>query len=153
MRLIKHREEIAQMNPYRAVKSMKGVAMEKYYAIEHRYPTKVDIIDKYGYDGKQMHHLLRVDDYLTRYIAGEPYEKCLFPSEELIHRIMEYKHLDRIPWEEARAEAEMVLAHTTTIADKFCATHKDEENPIMRELLEDVSYNIMKIAIEKELKV
>lgn len=153
MRLIKHREEIAQMNPYRAVKSMKGVAMEKYHAMEHRYPTKADIIDKYGYDGKQTHHLLRVDDYLTRYIAGEPYEKCLFPSEELVPRIMDYKHLDRISLEEARAEAERVLAHTTAIADEYCATRKDEENSIMRELLEDVSYNIMKIAIEKELKV
>lgn len=28
----------------------------------------------------------------------------------------------------------------------------EEEDPAMRELLEDVSYNIMKIAVAKELK-
>ena len=56
-RLVQCREQIARMNKHRAVKSMKGIAMEKYHAMEHRYPAKVDIIDKYGYDGKQVSHL------------------------------------------------------------------------------------------------
>ena len=46
--LIEHREEIARMNPYRVVKSMQGIAKEKYHAMEHRYPSKADIIDAYG---------------------------------------------------------------------------------------------------------
>ena len=70
MRLVEHREEIARMNPYRAVKSMKGIALEKYHAMEHPYPSKLDLIERYGFDGKQTHHLLRVDDYLERFIAG-----------------------------------------------------------------------------------
>ena len=37
------------------------------------------------------------------------------------------------------------------MADEFCATHPEEEDPAMRTLLEDVSYNIMKIAVEREL--
>ena len=71
MRLVEAREEIARMNPYRAVKSMQGIAKEKYYAMEHRYPAKAEIIDKYGYDPKQVSHLVRVRDYLDRYVAGE----------------------------------------------------------------------------------
>jgi hypothetical protein len=43
------------------------------------------------------------------------------------------------------------LAHVIKTADDFCATRVDDENPAMRELLEDVSYNIMKIATLKEL--
>ena len=151
MRLVAKREEIARMNEFRAVKSMKGIAMEKYHAMERRYPTKADIIDKYGYDGKQVHHLLRVDDYLTRYIAGESYESCLRPTSELVPRLMDYKHLDVISLEDAREEAKTVLAHVKTIADTFCAEHQDQENEEMRALLEDVSYNIMKIAVKKEL--
>ena len=38
-----------------------------------------------------------------------------------------------------------------TVADAFCEKLQDEENQEMRDLLEDVSYNIMKIAIKKEL--
>ena len=149
-RLMDEREAIARMNPYRAVKSMKGIAMEKYHAMEHPYPSKLDIIGRYKYDGKQVNHLIRVDDYLTRYIAGESYEKCLKPSEELVSHMMEYKRHE-IPLEVARVEALKVLEHTIEIADKFCERHADKEDEECRALLEDVSYNIMKIAIKKEI--
>lgn len=149
-RLVEHREEIARMNPYRAVKSMKGIAMEKFHAMEHPYPTKLDLIEKYGFDGKQVHHLIRVDDYLTRYIVGEPYKDCLKPTGDLVPRMMEYKRHE-VPLETARIEAKDFLEHTIAIADEFCATHKDEEDISCRKLLEDVSYNIMKIATLKEL--
>lgn len=152
-RLVAAREFIARMNPYRAVKSMKGIALEKFHAMEHRYPSKADIVDKYGYDGKQTSHQLRVWDYLRRYIAGEDYENCLHPTESLVPRIMDYKRLSVIPLEEARVEAKHYLAMTEEIADAFCAEHEDREEPWVRELLEDVSYNIMRIAVEKELKV
>ena len=152
-RLVAAREFIARMNVYRAVKSMKGIAMEKFHAMEHRYPTKADIIDKYGYDGKQVSHLIRVYDYLRRYIAGESYEDCLRPSPDLVPRIMDYKMLDRISLEEARAEALHYKALVEDLSDKFCDGKEDYEVPWVRDLLEDVSYNIMKISVEKELKV
>jgi hypothetical protein len=150
-RLVAAREQIARMNPHRAVKSMKGVAMEKYHAMEHRYPSKADIIDKYGYDGKQVSHLDRVDDYLERYIFGTPYADCLTPTPERRPRMMDYK-LQRIPLKVARVEAKRILDHAIFAADYFCERVPDAEDPAMRELLEDVSYNIMKIAVAKELK-
>ena len=151
-RLVTKREEIARMNVHRAVKSMKGIALEKYHAMEHRYPTKADIIDKFGYDGKQVSHLIRVDDYLERYINGESYLSCLHPTETKRERIMEYKLLDKIDLETARVEAKEYLDHAVAIADAFCEGKKDEEDASMRDLLEDVSYNIMKIAVERELR-
>jgi hypothetical protein len=151
-RLVENREAIARMNPHRAVKSMKGIAGEKFHAMEHPYPTKLDLIEKYGFDGKQVHHLLRVDDYLTRYIAGEPYVDCLKPTKGLVPRMMAYKRHE-IPLEEAREEAKAVFDHVAEIADEFCRhVAPDEEDPAMRALLEDVSYNIMKIATLEELK-
>ena len=150
-RLVERREDIARMNIYRAVKSMKGIALEKYHAMEHRYPSKADIVDKYGYDGKQVSHLIRVDDYLERYIAGESYESCLRPSSSKQERIWDYKMLDRIPLEEARIEATRVVEHAVRIADEFCAKCEDNENQEIRELLDDVAYNIMKISVEREL--
>ena len=149
-RLVEAREEIARMNPYRAVKSMKGIALEKFHAMEHPYPTKLDLIEKYGFDGKQVHHLIRVSDYLTRYINGESYADCLKPSKYLVEHMLEYKRHE-IDLETARKEAKLMLDYTTKIADDFCSTRKDEEDPNMRELLQDVSYHIMKIATLKEL--
>ena len=149
-RLVEAREDIARMNPYRAVKSMKGIALEKFHAMKHPYPTKLELIKKYGFDGKQVHHLIRVDDYLTRYINGESYKDCLKPTPRLVEHMLRYKRHE-IPLEVAEDEAQRVLSHTTLVADGFCAHSCDEENNTMRELLQDVSYNIMKTATLKEL--
>ena len=150
-RLVIEREKIARMNPWRAVKSMKGIALEKYHAMEHAYPSKVEVLAKYSYDPKQLHHLVRVDNYLTRYIAGESYEKCLIPTEEMKKFLLDIKQGN---WELAAARelATMSLAHVEKIADEFCAQNEDKENEEMRDLLEDVSYNIMKIAVKEELE-
>ena len=151
-RLIIAREQIARMNPWRAVKSMKGIAMEKYHAMEHPYPNKLDILAKSSYDPKQLHHLVRVDNYLTRYIAGESYEKCLIPTEEMKKFLLDIKQ-GELDLSAARELATVSLEHVTKIADEFCSQNEDKEDETTRELLENVSYNIMKIAVEKELNI
>ena len=153
MRLVEAREAIAHMNPYRAVKSMKGIALEKYHAMKHEYPSKVDIIKKYGYDGKQVSHLIRVADYIERYIKGEPYQSCLHPSEKIVKKIIDYKMLDRIPLDLAEFEAKEYLHQVELIADDFCADQEEVEDTEMRTLLQDVSYNIMKKAIKLEFEM
>lgn len=149
-RLIAAREAIARMNPSRAVRSMKGVAMEKFHAMEHPYPSKLDILEKYSYDGKQTHHLLRIEECLERYIAGELYADCLIPKPSNIERLLNYKK-QLIPVELAREEAKKSLSHVIEMADAFCEKVPEEENTEMRELLEDVQYEIMKIAVKQEI--
>ena len=144
------REQIARMNPWRAVKSMKGIALEKFHAMEHEYPSKVAVLERFGYDGKQVHHLLRVHDYLQRYIDGEEYASCLIPSDNIKQHLLDYKQ-QLIPLEQAREEAQKILTHTCEIADSFCEKTLDKEDEEMRALLEDVSYQILKIAVQKEL--
>lgn len=149
-RLVKEREAIAHMNPVRAVKTMKGIAMEKYHAMEHPYPSKLEILARYAYDPKQLHHLVRVDNYLTRYINGVSYQDCLIPEPEMKKFLLDIKQGN---WELAAARqlAEQSLAHVTALADEFCAERAEEEDPAMRELLTDVQYNIMKIAVKQEI--
>jgi len=149
-RLIENNEQIAHYNPVGAVKTMKGIAMEKYHAMEHRYPSKIEIIDRMGYDPKQTHHLTRVDNFQTRYIAGEAYEDCLLPDPATRDFLMKIKQ-GEYDLATARAIAEISIDHVTKISDEFCATHPEHENGWCRDLLQDVSYNIMRIATEQEL--
>ena len=149
-RLVKNREEIAHMNKVRAVKSMYGIAMEKYHAMKHPYPSKIELLDKYGFDGKQVHHLLRVQDYLARYIDGESYKDCLRPTAEIVPHLLEYKR-QQVPLEIAEKEAEEAKANVEKMMKDFCDGKTESEDPEMRKLLEDVSYNIMKIAVRREL--
>jgi hypothetical protein len=119
--------------------------------MEHRYPSKADIIDKYGYDGKQVSHLIRVEDYLERYINGESYESCLHPTASKREEIMDFKLLDKYSLAEAQVRALEVKAHVEKIADEFCEGRVDEENKEIRALLESVQTEIMKISVRGEL--
>jgi hypothetical protein len=66
------REDIAFMDKLTSVKAMMGMINEKYFAMEHRYPSRVEIIDRFGgYDPKQLHHLIRVTYFLQGYLSGE----------------------------------------------------------------------------------
>ena len=148
-RLVESREAITHFNPYRSVQSMKGIALEKYHAMEHEYPSKVEVLKKYGYDPKQLHHLVRVSDYLDRYIAGESYESCLDPGpmkQELIE-IKEGKY----SLAEARVIADKTKAHVEEMAEYAYSIYPNEEDPQVNALLDDVQYEIMKIAVEREL--
>ena len=149
MRLVNARESIANFNRYRGVQSMKGIALEKFHAMEHPYPSKIDIITKYGYDPKQLHHLLRVEDYLERYIAGESYEKCLRPSDPsyLIAVKQGIYSLD-----EARHVGQRAILNVNSMAEEFYTKNENIEDPEVNALLDDVQLNIMRIAIEEEFK-
>ena len=154
-RLIENNEQIAHYNPVGAVKTMKGIAMEKYHAMEHRYPSKVDIIDKYHYDGKQLHHLLRVREYLIRYINGEPYKDCLVTNcgeyLKLVKTLTPNGFFHDI--DTAREIAEQQLAKVISIADEFAAAHKDD--PVDAEvdkLLDEVQESIMRLGIVLDLE-
>lgn len=146
-RLTAEREKIAHYSPYNAVKTMKGIAMEKYHAMEHEYPSKVAILAKYGYDPKQLHHLLRVQEYIHSYTEGESYEDCLHPRnpEFLVAVKQGYFNL-----KQARISANSAMEDVLATADAFCEKVGKSFDPEVDELLDDVQYNIVKAAIQKE---
>lgn len=148
-RIVANNELIARYNEVAAVKTMKGIAMEKFHAMEHRYPSKIDIIDKYGFDGKQTHHLFRVEEYLRRYIDGEPYADCLISKQsEYLKNVKTHGYLSL---DEARVLAQESLDRVCSMADKFRTERIEEANPEVDKLLDDVQREIMLIAIKKEI--
>ena len=156
-----HAEEIAVLNPYRAIKCMKGMALEKYNALCHPYPAKIDIINKYGYDGKQLHHLLRIEHFLDMYNY-----MITFPDAEVKYKdilrsgFISYSKRDDLKLikenkfyslDEAKEVAEKTLSSVVTMADNACASLKDENNKETEKLLDDILYKIVKQALADEL--
>lgn len=147
-RLVAAREDIAHYAPVQAIKSMKGIANEKYFAMEHHYPSRMEWINKFSYDPKQLHHLLRVEDYIERYIQGESYESCLRP------RLPEYLKDVKVgchSLETARLLAKHAIDNIDNMCKKYLEICSKEIDQNVDTLLDDVQYNIMKIAIEKEI--
>ena len=148
-RLVERREDIAHYNLPRAIKSMRGVAKEKFFAMEHHYPSRMEWINKFGYDPKQLHHLLRVEDYIERYIKGEAYADCLYPKHP---EYLKDVKIGALSLETARRIAAGSIENIDEMCEKFLETCPNEVNVEVDELLDDVQYNIMKIAIEKEIR-
>jgi len=71
------RERIGHYNDFAALNCMVGMALEKQKALCHPYPATMDKIKKFGYDPKQLHHILRLEEFMDRWMDGVPYEDCL----------------------------------------------------------------------------
>lgn len=147
-RLVCAREAIAHYSPVQAIKSMRGIAKEKYHAMEHHYPARMEWIEKFGYDPKQLHHLLRVEEYIRRYINKESYENCLHPRNPI--------HLQNVKvgcyaLEEARALADLAIKNIDAMCDEYLKTCSNDVDQEVDAILDDVQYEIMKIAVKKEI--
>ena len=141
-RLVKAREAIARYSPVQAIKSMKGIAMEKYHAMEHHYPARMAWIEKFSYDPKQLHHLIRVREYIERYINGESYEDCLIST-------MPY-YLQRVKvgfykLDDARIVANQSIDRINNMCSEYLETCSTEVDKDIDTLLDDVQYNIMNL--------
>lgn len=71
------RDEISSINKNQLLKAIKGMSMNKFIALEHPYPTIIDKIKKYGYDPKQLHHIVRLHEFVCRYLIDkESFGNC-----------------------------------------------------------------------------
>ena len=149
-KLVSAREQIARYNQYQAIRSMEGIAKQKYHALKYPYPSKMSALERFGYDPKQLHHLLRIEDYLERYINGEKYASCLIPNNP------EYlKEVKRGLYDLKTAEQEALRAktHIENMRASIDRNIFDRNDLKIDELFNEVQYNIMKIAIKQELGV
>lgn len=148
-RLVAAREEITHYNIPSAIKSMQGVAYTKYKQLENESPSHMEAIAKFGYSPKELHHLLRVEEYLTRYIAGEPYVDCLVSKDaEYLKSIKN----GRLTLDDARLCAKWSINNIDCMCEEYLKTCSHAIDKEVDDLLNDVQYNIMRIAIEREIK-
>ena len=143
-----NRENIAHYNRFRALKAMKGMTLEKYAALEHPYPAKVEVLDKYGFDPKQLHHILRLNDFISRYTQEESFADCLIPTNPEF--LIEVKKGNVYDLDRAREIAKEVVADTVQIADKFCELLPDRGDLEVDELFDEFLCNIMKKSLSLE---
>ena len=146
--LEENRELIAHYNINQALRCMAGMSMEKKKAMCHPYPTLKDKIEKYGYDGKQLHHIIRMFDFITAYTLGADFEKCLSfqPHKE---EMMKAK-LNQYTLDEAIKIAEH-YDYFTKFTKDLHLKEKDEINKEALEVLNKVQYEAIKRRIKKEV--
>lgn len=146
--LVEMRESIAHFNKNQALRCMAGMSMQKLKALQHPYPTIKDKIEKYGYDPKQLHHILRMNRFIKNYASGISFKECLIPEDK--------EYLIDIKKGVLSVDEAVKLAKETDEDTKVVMENNLEEtdnvNPDVVELLNDVSYKVLKKRFMEEFK-
>lgn len=146
--ILENAERIAHYNNYAAIKCIMGNMANKRKDLEKRFPTKEAIVDKYGYDPKQLHHLIRYNEFLKRYIAGEKYSVCLISKiAKYLKDIKSYKIVYSV--DKAREIADKYLSEAREIENKYYETHECVVDDGVDSLLNNVLLDIFKISLKE----
>lgn len=145
--LLRHRAAIAALNRNQFIRCIAGMSMEKRKALCHPYPNLIDKIEKYGYDGKQLSHCVRLFEFLERYLCGIPLEECYIST--MPQTLMNYKkQLTADGCRTLTKEEAIELCETYDNATKGLKdgslTEKDEINQEAIDFLNSIKYNILK---------
>ena len=155
--IFNNRDLIASFNKNQFLKCIAGMAYEKRKALCHPYPSIIDKIEKYGFDGKQLSHCARLYDFISRYTNDEPISACFkIKDKETRMKLMNYKKV--------RDLDERTLTVTSAIA--LCDFYKDEVERIKNEnllphdeineevvdFLNKIKYNVIKEKLRREIE-
>lgn len=147
------REDIAHFNMNGAIKSMAGMAMEKFKALEHPYPTIAWKIEKWGYDGKQLHHILRLEEFLRGYIGGKSFAECLITYPKYGREMLMSAKSNKYSLDQARVLANVSMYEIQQMKDSFETTQAMEINNEIKSKVNEILYAIFEDYIKKELEV
>ena len=141
-------EEISHYDYNTTLNSIAGMSKEKKKALCHPYPTIKEKIEKYGYDGKQLHHIIRLNDFIKAYVKGLSYSECLvtYHDSDLLRKAK----LNKFSLEDALSLSEYYDNNTYEIKEKY---YNEDiiKNRVTEEKMNDLQYRIIKKAIEIEL--
>lgn len=147
-----YNEEIAHYNNYAAVNCIAGMVYEKYKALCHPYPTLKDKIDTYGYDNKQLHHIIRCQEFLYRYIHGIPYKECLIPTDtQYLINVKSPKGYQMYSLKQAKEIADDAKCAVEKDKEAYMSTHELTINNRALNQLNTSLTNIIKKSLKEEL--
>jgi predicted nucleotidyltransferase len=145
--LTSQRETIARLDRAKHIKAIKGVALEKYHALCKPFPSKLEILEKFGYDPKQLHHLMRLYDFLRDYISGNSYQSCLWvENPSLLVSVKEGRYKERY----AKQIAEFTITNINALAASEIENNKKEPNIELEKWLDNLIYDILYKSIYEE---
>jgi predicted nucleotidyltransferase len=114
------------------IKALYGMFMEKKKAMCHPYPTIFHKIEKYGYDGKQVHHMYRL--LLMLYDFQETGTILLKPPAESKELLLELK-LNKYPLEVAEILVKEFEQELVVLRQKLETQYPNIDPSVKQQLL------------------
>lgn len=149
--VLNNAERLAMANGKALVNSIAGMSMQKLVALKHPYPTIIDKIKKFGYDPKQLHHIYRLNQFLTRLYNGERFGSALTAYDKT--NLIKIKK-GELPLEFAEINATRLNQETHDLKEKWIneGTLKDDPDAykIYNHCKKEILKKWFKEQIEKE---
>lgn len=150
--LIQYREEIAHYDVNRVIKAAMGQASEKHFALTHRYPSRIPIIDAFGgYDPKQLSHLVRMYDFMSKYAAGVSFEEAMHPTGVIRDTILDIKINGVKDLETALVLSEQYFEKCKSIHDSFVSTPREINKDALK-ILDNAQCELIRRSLKKDLE-
>ena len=144
-------EEIANYNNYAKLNCLCGMVYEKAKAMEHPYPTLIDKIEKYGYDPKQLHHIVRCTSFMIdHFYYNESFKKSLYPDKLSRVMLVDLKK-GSMTLEQAREMRERHVELAKDFHDDYFAEHELELNEKAKEIMDKCLHDVVATHLKKEL--
>lgn len=90
--IIRMKEDLVKVLQAQFIRAIYGMMAEKEKALCHPYPSIAHKIEKWGYDGKQAHHVYRLWIMMTDYfLHKKPLSNCFHPYEAFNKPLMDLK--------------------------------------------------------------
>lgn len=125
--LMENRELVANSVPRKLMHSAAGMAEQKFKALDHPFPSKVDVLSKYGYDPKQLHHLVRLFYFMFTFAKTLSYERSLRPDDTIREMLLRVK-TNPMPKKDAFEVAEFHRNRIKELVEKCDAGELPEDN-------------------------
>ena len=145
------KEEVAHYNVCKFLKCTSGMSAEKLKALTLDRPSQHEEVIKYGWATKQMHHIIRLNEFMRRYLNGESFEKCLISEmrEELIE--LKKNGHEKYSLEEAISQSKAYDSYTKIMKNNYVDTHKEMKNDKIGELIDAVTCDILRAKLKKDI--
>lgn len=147
-----HRENIASYDNYAAINCMNGMIAQKHKSMTKPTPATQDVIDKYGYNGKDLCHMRRIYSFmLDRMILGHSFESCLPATGSLSEFCMAAKKQE-MDLNMAVSKADDINFLAKRFHDTYLDTHPQRINKEVDDIFELVLTKIFTRKFREELK-
>lgn len=151
-----HRNLVANAQPRRLMHMAAGMAKQKYEAFEHPFEGKKLVLEKYGYDPKQLHHLVRLYHFMSTYLESLSFYHALnsaHPSHNpTVHDYLmglKLQPYDYTYAKQLREEYMEKVDHLVTLAD----TQVPEDNGYeeAKKFLDNLAYELLRNHLQWEV--
>lgn len=144
--LFNYNEDIAHFDIDKLIRTTFGMAKEKQKALEHPYEGLKEKIAKYGYDGKQLHHIIRLYSFLKNYCMNGSFGYSIDANNytEEIRKLLDNAKLNKFSLDEARNLANEYIYLITSTREEFEGKlhYKYFFNKDVEKILNDIQYKI-----------